>query len=177
MRDPRDHIREVSTGATEPKKNSLQGNIAELGGNNVYQYGTQDQGDRFTRRTDRGNSWLCWKRVRLLMKNQKEKEPKEPVMPDKEEAKLPLVMKKYATELNYFKKERKKERYQEHKAKLLVILKGQCTLNLNNKVESLEGYDSIEASNDVINLLKALKELTFKMHTTRNVDTGQYARQ
>ena len=35
--------------------------------------------------------------------------------------------------------ERKKERYQEHKAKLLVILKGQCTLNMNNKVESLVG--------------------------------------
>jgi hypothetical protein len=29
-------------------KNSLKGNIAELG-NKVYQYGTQDQGDRFTR--------------------------------------------------------------------------------------------------------------------------------
>jgi hypothetical protein len=33
-------------------KNSLQGNIAELG-NNVYQYGTQDQGDRFTRTIER----------------------------------------------------------------------------------------------------------------------------
>jgi hypothetical protein len=32
-------------------KNRLQGNIAELG-NNVYQYGTQDQGDRFTRTTE-----------------------------------------------------------------------------------------------------------------------------
>jgi hypothetical protein len=32
-------------------KNSLQGNIAELG-NNVYQYGTRDQGDRFTRTTE-----------------------------------------------------------------------------------------------------------------------------
>ena len=30
------------------KKKSLQGNLAELG-NNVCQYGTQDQGDRFTR--------------------------------------------------------------------------------------------------------------------------------
>jgi hypothetical protein len=29
-------------------KNSLQGNIAELG-NNIYQYGTRDEGDRFTR--------------------------------------------------------------------------------------------------------------------------------
>jgi hypothetical protein len=33
-------------------KNSLQGNIAELG-NNVYQYGTRDQGNRFTRTTGR----------------------------------------------------------------------------------------------------------------------------
>jgi hypothetical protein len=32
-------------------KNSLQGNIAELG-DNVYQYGTRDQGDRFTRTTE-----------------------------------------------------------------------------------------------------------------------------
>jgi hypothetical protein len=46
MRDPTDHIREVPIGKT-----SLQGNIAELG-NNVYQYGTRDQGDRFTRMTE-----------------------------------------------------------------------------------------------------------------------------
>jgi hypothetical protein len=34
------------------KKNSLQENLAELLGNNVYQYGTRDQGDRFTRTTE-----------------------------------------------------------------------------------------------------------------------------
>ena len=32
-------------------KNSLQGNIAELG-NNIYKYGTRDQDDRFTRMTE-----------------------------------------------------------------------------------------------------------------------------
>jgi hypothetical protein len=32
-------------------KNSLQGNIAELG-NNIYQYGIRDRGDRFTRTTE-----------------------------------------------------------------------------------------------------------------------------
>jgi hypothetical protein len=70
-------------------------------------------------------------------------------MPDKEEAKLPFVMKKYETELKqcYFKK----ERYEEHEAKIFVIVKGQSTLNMKNKVESLQGYDSIEASDDVIN--------------------------
>jgi hypothetical protein len=77
-------------------KNSLQGNIAELG-NNVYQYGTRDQGDRFTRTTDAIADYVgreYRKEIRLLMKNQKENEPKEPVMPDKEEVKLPFIMKK-----------------------------------------------------------------------------------
>jgi hypothetical protein len=43
------------------------------------------------------------------------------------------VMKKYETELKqyYFKK----ERYEEHKAKIFVIVKGQCTLNMKNRVE------------------------------------------
>ena len=45
-----------------------------------------------------------------------------------------------------------------------MIVKGQCTLNMKNKVESLTGYDSIEASDDDIKLLNGLKELTFKMH-------------
>jgi DNA-directed RNA polymerase alpha subunit len=36
---------------------------------------------------------------------------------------------------------------------------------MKNKVESLQGYDLIEEANDdVIKLLKGLKELTFKTH-------------
>jgi hypothetical protein len=42
-------------------KNSLQGNIAELG-NNVYQYGTQDQGEK-VHQNGGGDSRLCWERV------------------------------------------------------------------------------------------------------------------
>jgi mannose-6-phosphate isomerase class I len=115
------------------------------------------------------------KEMRLLLKNQKESEPKEPVMSDKEEAKSPFAMKKYETELKqyYFKK----ERYEEHKAKIFVIVKGQCTLNIKNKIESLQGYDSIEANDDVIKLLNSLKELTFETHVKCNMDTGRYARQ
>jgi hypothetical protein len=58
-------------------KNSLQGNIAELG-NNVYQYGTQDQGDRFTRTTEAVANYVrreYSKEMRLLVKNQKKKNP------------------------------------------------------------------------------------------------------
>jgi hypothetical protein len=35
---------------------------------------------------------------------------------------------------------------------------------MKNKVESLQGHDSIEANDDVIKLLNGLKELTFKTH-------------
>jgi hypothetical protein len=35
---------------------------------------------------------------------------------------------------------------------------------MKNKVESLQGYDLIEANDDVIKLLNGLKELTFKTH-------------
>jgi hypothetical protein len=35
---------------------------------------------------------------------------------------------------------------------------------MKNKVESLQGYNLIEANDDVIKLLNGLRELTFKMH-------------
>jgi hypothetical protein len=38
---------------------------------------------------------------------------------------------------------------------------------MKNKVESLQGYDSIEANDDVIKLLNGLKELTFKIHAVQ----------
>ena len=47
-------------------KNSLQGNIAELG-NKVYQYGTQDQGEK-VHQNNRGNSQLCQKSIRIVKK-------------------------------------------------------------------------------------------------------------
>jgi hypothetical protein len=107
-------------------KNGLQGNIAELG-NKVYQYGTRDQGDRFTRTTEAIADYVrreYSKEMRLLVKKQKENEPKEPGMPDKEEAESLFVMKKYKTELKHY--HFKKERYEEHKSKIFVIVKGQC---------------------------------------------------
>jgi hypothetical protein len=59
-------------------KNSLQGNIAELG-NNIYQYGTRDQGDRFTRTTEAIADYVGREysiEMRLLVKNQRKMNPK-----------------------------------------------------------------------------------------------------
>jgi hypothetical protein len=53
---------------------------------------------RFTRTTEAIAEYVgkeyC-KEIRLLVKNQKENKPKEPVMPNKEEVKSPFMMKKY----------------------------------------------------------------------------------
>ena len=80
--------------------------------------------------------------MKLLVKNhQKENEPKEPVMPGKEEAKLPFMMKKYKKILWAQRKD-----ICDWEGKMQ-----QCTLDTkNNKVESLNGHNSIEANDDVI---------------------------
>jgi hypothetical protein len=69
-------------------KNSLPGNLAEFG-YNFYQYGTRDQGDRLTGTADAIADYVgrgYGKEMKSLVKNQEENEPKELVMPDKEEA-------------------------------------------------------------------------------------------
>jgi hypothetical protein len=79
-------------------KNNLQGNIAELGVTTFTNMELEIRVKRFTRTMQaianyvgRGYS----KEMRLMVKNQKENEPNEPVMPGKEEAKSPFMMKKY----------------------------------------------------------------------------------
>jgi tartrate dehydratase beta subunit/fumarate hydratase class I family protein len=44
----------------------------------------------------------------------------------------------------------KKERCEEHKGKVLVIVKGQRALKMKNKVKSLKGHNWIEADDDAI---------------------------
>jgi hypothetical protein len=56
----------------------LKGNIAELG-NSIHQYGTRDQGDRFTRTTEAIADYVgreYSKEMRLLVRNQKKTNPK-----------------------------------------------------------------------------------------------------
>jgi hypothetical protein len=90
-----DHTREVHN---INDKNSLQGNIAELLVTMFTKMELKIRVKRFTRMTEViadcvGREY--GKEMRSLVKNQKEIEPKEPVMPGKEEAKSPFMMKKY----------------------------------------------------------------------------------
>jgi hypothetical protein len=96
IRDPTDHIREVPIGATETIRRTVCKETLQSLVNNVYQYGTRDQRDRFTRTTEAIADYVgreSYSKEMKLLKSQKENKPKEPVMLGKEEAKSPLVMK------------------------------------------------------------------------------------
>ena len=98
------------------------------------------------------------KAMRILVKHQKENIPVEPTEPTGTD--VPQVtMKKYEKELSRYHE--KLNQYEEYKAKVFVIIKGQCTLTMKNKIESMKGYQKIEENDDVIELLKSLKELAF----------------
>jgi hypothetical protein len=68
-------------------------------------------------------------------------------------------MEKYKTELRMFHREKKE--FQDNKAKVFVIILGQCTHNVKSKLESGLGYATLEINDDVVGLLRQLKEMAF----------------
>jgi hypothetical protein len=93
-----DHTREVHIGATETIRTVCKETLQSL----VTTFTNMElkiRVKRFTRMTEVIADYVgreYSKEMKLLVKNhQKENEPKEPVMPGKEEAKSPFMMKKY----------------------------------------------------------------------------------
>jgi hypothetical protein len=93
-----DHTREVPMGATETIRIVCKETLQSL----VTTFTNKELKIRVKRFTSRMTEAIAdyvgreySKEMKLLVKNQKEKAPKEPVMPGKEEAKSPSVMKKY----------------------------------------------------------------------------------
>jgi hypothetical protein len=92
-----DHTREVPIGATETIrivcKETLQSLVTMLANMEL-----EIRVKRFTGMTEAIANYVgreYSKEMRLLVKNQKEIKPKKPVMPGKEEAELPFMMKTY----------------------------------------------------------------------------------
>jgi Zinc knuckle len=56
---------------------------------------------------------------------------------------------------------KKKDRYEEQKAKVFALILGQCELPVKNLVESQDDYDTVAMGSDVIALLKMIKEAVF----------------
>ena len=54
----------------------------------------------------------------------------------------------------------KAEKCDENKAKVFVIVEGQCMLAMKNKVESVQKHEEWESDNDAVNSSKGLKDLS-----------------
>lgn len=153
------------------KKTTLRGDIEELG-NHVYLYGTRDQGDQCVKTTEAIADYVGReynKSMRVLVKDRVESPPKEPDEPEptkKGEVVSPYQMEKYKKELGRYYD--KTDKYEEYKAKVFVIIKGQCTLTMKNKLESMKDYATWEKTDDVIQLLNCLKELAFTSVEVQN---------
>ena len=124
-------------------RKKIQGDIEELG-NNVYMYGSRNQGDMYIKTMEAIAHYVGHKynkAMRILVKNLKESEPKEPK--ELTENKVSEVkMKKYEKSLSRYYS--KLDEYKDYKAKVFLIIKGQCTLTMKNKIESMQDYDEIE---------------------------------
>jgi hypothetical protein len=55
----------------------------------------------------------------------------------------------------------KMDKHKEHKAKVFMIIKGQYSLMMKNKVESMTNYKKWEEDDTMVELLNGLKELSF----------------
>lgn len=144
-------------------KSKLCGDIEELG-DNVYVYGSRNQGDKYVRTTEAIGDYVGReynKAMRVIVRKKIEKKPEEPEAPDDEEM-TEARMKKYEKAMDRYYK--KIDQYEEYKAKVFVIILGQCTLSMKNKIESLKEFEKLEEEDDVIGLLSVIKSLAYTTH-------------
>ena len=155
-------VSRIKDGNASKNKNRQRGDLFELG-SNVYTYGTKNQALKYIKTTKYIAEYVgreYGRAMQMLVKDLKESRPEKPNEPRAREP-TTYQVKDYEKQLNpYYDKT---DKYDENKAKVIIIIKGQCSLAMKNKVESMSGYAKIEEDYDVIKLLMNLKELAFTM--------------
>ena len=142
----------------------LQGKVPELG-RNVYVYGTPNQGDKFIKTTEAIADYVgreMSKSMMLLVKG-KESPPKEPVQPkpkkgEEDNVGFGFATKKYEKEVSHYLY--KMDKYIKDKAKVFMIILGQCMLAMKTQIESLPNYKKLADDDDVIKLIAAINWIT-----------------
>jgi hypothetical protein len=120
----------------------------------VYEFNTKDQADMYLRTTEGMANFVgveYGRDMRMLVKHGTEKTFTEPRIPRSKDT-APGLMEKYKIELRIF--HRGKKEFQDNKAKVFVIILGQCTHNVKSKLENEVGYATLEMNDDVAGLLR-----------------------
>jgi hypothetical protein len=102
----------------------------------VYKFNTKDQADMYLRTTEAVADFVgleYGRDIRMLVKHGTEKTFTKPRIPMSNDT-TPGLMEKYKTELRIFHWEKKE--FQDYKAKVFVIILGQCTHNVKSKLET-----------------------------------------
>ena len=89
------------------------------------------------------------------MENKTETTFTEPAMPSDMAGKAALE--KYRMNLKVHIEDEK--RYMREKVKVFRLIMGQCLIAMKNKIENLPEYQDLEDKDDVVNLLKRIKDL------------------
>jgi hypothetical protein len=152
------------------------GKTEELG-EYVYKIGSSDQADTFIRTTEAIADYVGVKYgwvMRMLVKNREEKAFTKPTMPTAAkvttrsqtgtETEVPgsvssAQLADYKAELDNYHRDTRA--YQENKAKVFVVILGQCTVAVMSGLESGGGLTRLEVNLDVIGLLEKLESMAF----------------
>ena len=105
----------------------------------------------------------CGVAMRTLVLKQREQKivkPKQPTPRDEDDEVSPLDIEEWKTKLSHYYK--KQDKYTEDKAKVFIIIMGQCMTAVKNKVEANTAYADIETNYDVVELLRIIKEIAFR---------------
>jgi hypothetical protein len=137
------------------------GKLEELGGL-VYKFNSKDQADLYLRTTEAIADYVgveYGRNMRMLVKYGNEATFTKPTAPRQTKDSAPGLLEEYKTELGIYHK--KMDEYKEQKAKVFVIILGQCTPSLKSKLANDAGFATLEQNDDVTGLLGKLKELAF----------------
>jgi hypothetical protein len=135
--------------------------MTERLGVNVYTSDAKDQADKYLRTTEEIANYVgveYSKDMRMLVKKATAvRSFTEPVPPKKDTT--PGLLEKYKAELNVYHKAKKE--YTDHTSKVFVIILGQCSHSVKNKLMNQKEYATLEDDDDVVGLLKMLKSMAF----------------
>ena len=94
--------------------------------------------------------------MKILVIKGKELPPTMPTAPDKpldtSVAASLALWRAYDKGLDHYYKQL--QLYNERKAKVFIVIMGQCTVTMKNKIEGSANYDDMEENDNVIDLLK-----------------------
>jgi len=156
-----------SSGSSIDKRSNggrVSGKEVELG-NLIHKFNAEDQADMCLRTAEAIADFAgveCGRDMRMLAKKSNEKifaEPLPPRAATDTTVPAPGRLEKCCTELMICHKDMKA--CTEQKAKVFVVILGQCSSEVKNKLVNNVGFETLEDSDDAVEALKMLKEMAF----------------